>query len=130
MRPSPDTQSQDERLSLRQQVEGWRQILLESLHETPPRSIVEVFVVIATATLLMLPFREQLGVLNVLLIFLLLTFALALTRGLWPAALCAVLGFIAFQEDSLTRRKIDEVFIQIGIFENFINIELHHGKPI
>ncbi len=81
---------------MRQQVDDWRRALQESLREAPPRFFVEVFCVIGAATLLMLPFREQLGVLNVLLIFLLLTFALALTRGPWPAVLCAVLGFVSF----------------------------------
>jgi two-component system sensor histidine kinase KdpD len=47
-------------------------------------------------TAVMLPFRAQLGVLNVLLLYLLLTFSLALTVGLWPAVLSAVLGFLAF----------------------------------
>ena len=94
MRPTPEREP--EPLTVRQRTEGWRQALRESLHETPPRFVVEGFLVVGVATLLMLPFREQLGVLNVLLIFLLLTFALALTRGIWPAVLCAVLGFIAF----------------------------------
>ena len=92
----PDLQRQEERSPLRQRIKTWQHILLDSLRETPPRSIVEVFVAISAVTIFMLPFREQLGVLNVLLIFLLLTFALALTRGLWPAVLSAILGFIAF----------------------------------
>ena len=45
---------------------------------------------------IMFPFRAQLGVLNVLLLYLLLTFFLALSGGLWPAVLSAVLGFLAF----------------------------------
>lgn len=96
MRPDHASPSQDNRLTIRQQLDGWRRALLGSLRETPPRFIVEVFLVIAVATLLMLPFREQLGVLNVLLMYLLLTFVLALTHGLWPAVLCAVLGFVTF----------------------------------
>ena len=96
MRPPPAPHPTGERLTIRQQMASWRQALLQSLRETPPRYIAEVLFSIALVTVLMLPFREQLGVLNVLLIFLLLTFALALTRGLWPAALCAVLGFILF----------------------------------
>ncbi len=44
----------------------------------------------------MFAFRAQLGVLNVLLLYLLLTFFLALSGGLWPAVLSAVLGFLAF----------------------------------
>ncbi len=96
MRTAPESHNEEDRLTLGQQLDGWRRALRESLRETPPRSFVEVFVAIGVVTLLMLPFREQLGVLNILLIFLLLTFGLALTRGLWPAALCAVLGFVAF----------------------------------
>lgn len=48
----------------------------------------------ATGTLLMV--RRDLGVLNFSLIFLLLTFMLALTVGSGPAALGAVLSFLAF----------------------------------
>jgi two-component system sensor histidine kinase KdpD len=44
----------------------------------------------------MIVFRAQLGVLNVLLLYLLLTFFLALSGGLWPAVVSAVLGFLAF----------------------------------
>jgi two-component system sensor histidine kinase KdpD len=51
---------------------------------------------VALLTAAMLPFREQLGVLNVHLLYLLLTFILALSGGLWPAVLSAVLGFLAF----------------------------------
>jgi two-component system sensor histidine kinase KdpD len=51
---------------------------------------------VAALTGLMFPFRAQLGVLNVLLLYLLLTFVLALSGGLWPAVLSAVLGFLAF----------------------------------
>ncbi len=96
MRPAPEPHRQDERRTIRQQFATWWRAFVASLRETPPRFIGEVCIAIAVATLLMLPFREQLGVLNVLLIFLLLTFALALTRGLWPAAFCAVLGFVVF----------------------------------
>lgn len=85
---------------------------------------MEVFFAVTAATLVMLPFREQLGVLNVLLIFLLLTFAVALTRGLWPAALCAVLGFILFDilfiPPYLTLSVADEdhvlaLFVYLGV---------------
>jgi two-component system, OmpR family, sensor histidine kinase KdpD len=45
---------------------------------------------------IMFAFRAQLGILNVLLLYLLLTFSLAVSGGLWPAVLSAVLGFLAF----------------------------------
>lgn len=124
MRPDHSTLSQEDRLTIRQQLDGWRRTLLGSLRETPPRFIAEVFFVITAATLCMVPFRAQLGVLNVLLIFLLLTFALALTRGLWPAVLCAVLGFVAFDiffiPPYLTFSVADEdhvlaLFVYLGI---------------
>lgn len=51
---------------------------------------------VSALTAVMLAIREQLGVLNVLLLYLLLTFFLALSGGLWPAVLSAVLGFLAF----------------------------------
>ena len=44
----------------------------------------------------MLPFRHLLGVLNVLLLYLILAFVLALTIGAGPAVLSAVLAFVAF----------------------------------
>ena len=50
---------------------------------------------VAGATILMLPVRGALGVLNVLLVFLLSTFVLALTAGSGPAAVAAVLSFLA-----------------------------------
>ncbi|MDF2759928.1 MAG: histidine kinase [Thermomicrobiales bacterium] len=51
---------------------------------------------VIAVTGIMVAFRAQLGVLNVLLLYLLLTFFLALGGGLWPAVLSAVLGFLAF----------------------------------
>ena len=51
---------------------------------------------VTALTGIMFVFRAQLGVLNVLLLYLLLTFFLALSGGLWPAVLSAVLGFLAF----------------------------------
>ena len=44
----------------------------------------------------MLPFRDDLGVLNVGLIYLLLSFVLGLGLGAGPAALAAVLSFVLF----------------------------------
>ncbi|MCA9863121.1 MAG: DUF4118 domain-containing protein [Thermomicrobiales bacterium] len=84
------------RQTLGLKLAGWWRALQDSLRETPPRFIVEAFLAVVAATVFMLPFRERLGVLNVLLVFLLLTFALALTRGLWPSVLCAILGFVTF----------------------------------
>ena len=69
---------------------------LSSLRGTPPGWLAGAALAVAALSVAMLPFRAQLGVLNVLLIFLLLIFVLALTVGLWPAVLAAVLGFLAF----------------------------------
>src|SRR3954471_8310904 len=70
--------------------------LLASLRETPPRWLILPLLAVAVLTCVLTPFREQLGVLNILLFFLLLTFAIALTGGLWPGVLSAILGFLAF----------------------------------
>jgi len=51
---------------------------------------------VAGASAAMFPAREALGVLNVLLIFLLVSFVLALVAGSGPAAFGAVLAFLAF----------------------------------
>ncbi|MBA2595189.1 MAG: DUF4118 domain-containing protein, partial [Chloroflexia bacterium] len=69
---------------------------IASLRLTPIRRILVAMVAIAALTGAMLPFRDALGVLNVLLLYLLLTFAVALSGGLWPAVFSAVLGFLAF----------------------------------
>lgn len=53
-------------------------------------------VAVVAATLAMLTVRDALGVLNVLLVFLLICFGVALTAGSGPAVLAAVLGFIGF----------------------------------
>ena len=68
----------------------------QSLRETPVRSMALALVAVAALSALMFPFRNQLGILNVLLLYLLLAFMLALNFGLWPAVLSAVLGFLAF----------------------------------
>lgn len=52
--------------------------------------------VVAGATALMLLAPHRLGVLNVTLLYLLVSFALALLGGAGPAALAAVLSFLAF----------------------------------
>lgn len=69
---------------------------LSSLQRTPLGWLAGAALAVAALSAVMLPFREQLGVLNVLLLYLLLTFFLALTVGLWPAVLAAVLGFLTF----------------------------------
>lgn len=73
-----------------------RDALWRSITATPPRAILVALAGVAVLTAAMLPFREELGVLNVLLLYLLLTFFLALNEGLWPAVLSAVLGFLTF----------------------------------
>src|SRR5215217_7881822 len=69
---------------------------LSSLREISIPWLVVSLVAVAALTGIMFPFRAQLGVLNVLLLYLLLTFFLALSGGLWAALLSAVLGFLAF----------------------------------
>src|SRR5947207_1663985 len=70
--------------------------LLASLRETPRRWLILPLLAVSVVTAILIPFREQLGILNILLLFLLLTFTIALTGGLWPAVLSAILGFLAF----------------------------------
>jgi two-component system, OmpR family, sensor histidine kinase KdpD len=73
----------------------WRTVLA-SLRRRAVPWLVGAIVAVTALTGTMLPFRAQLGVLNVLLLYLLLTFSLALSGGLWPAVLSAILGFLAF----------------------------------
>ncbi len=71
----------------------------DALNSLRATSVHWLFVSLGAVTALtgiMFAFRAQLGVLNVLLLYLLLTFFLALSGGLWPAVLSAVLGFLAF----------------------------------
>lgn len=70
--------------------------VLDSLRRTPIHHFVVAVLAVLALTGAMLPFRDQLGILNELLLYLLLTFCLALASGLWPAVLSAVLGFLAF----------------------------------
>jgi len=67
-----------------------------SLRATSVHWLIVALAAVTALTGIMFAFRAQLGVLNVLLLYLLLTFFLALTGGLWPAVLSAVLGFLAF----------------------------------
>src|SRR5215213_2416962 len=67
-----------------------------SLREVSAPWLIVSLAAVAGLTGIMFPFRAQLGVLNVLLLYLLLTFFLALSGGLWAALLSAVLGFLAF----------------------------------
>jgi two-component system, OmpR family, sensor histidine kinase KdpD len=69
---------------------------LNSLRATSAYWLVVALGAVTALTGIMYVFRAQLGVLNVLLLYLLLTFFLALSGGLWPAVLSAVLGFLAF----------------------------------
>src|SRR5579884_3812690 len=62
---------------------------------TVPRYLVALLVVACT-TAALLPARSALGVLNIGLIYLLVTFALALGFGSGPAAFAAVISFLAF----------------------------------
>jgi two-component system sensor histidine kinase KdpD len=54
------------------------------------------FVSVLIATAVMFPFRDSLGVLNVTLIYLLLTLLLSLAVGAGPGVLAAVISFLAF----------------------------------
>src|SRR5918995_5951682 len=69
---------------------------LDSLRGTSVHWLFISLGAVTALTGIMFAFRAQLGVLNVLLLYLLLTFFLALSGGLWPAVLSAVLGFLAF----------------------------------
>jgi two-component system, OmpR family, sensor histidine kinase KdpD len=60
------------------------------------RHLLWVVLAVAATIAVMLPLRGALGVLNVLLIFLLVTFVVALSLGSGPATLTAVLSFLAF----------------------------------
>lgn len=65
----------------------------------PPASgrwLARAALAVAALTAVMLPFRDVLDVLDVLLLYLLLTVGAALVGGLWPGALAAILGFLAF----------------------------------
>jgi two-component system, OmpR family, sensor histidine kinase KdpD len=69
---------------------------LASLRDTPRLAILVGLLAVFLLTLLMLPFRDRLGILNVLLLYLLLTIAVALGGGVWPGILAALFGFLAF----------------------------------
>ena len=69
---------------------------INSLRGTSVHWLLVSLGAVTALTGIMFAFRAQLGVLNVLLLYLLLTFFLALSGGLWPAVLSAVLGFLAF----------------------------------
>src|SRR5215217_2863453 len=73
----------------------WEDVLT-SLRGTSVHWLLISLGAVTALTGIMFVFRAQLGVLNVLLLYLLLTFFLALTGGLWPAVLSAILGFVAF----------------------------------
>ena len=73
----------------------WRQAAA-SVRATAPLAMVVSLIAVLILTLLMLAFRDRLGVLNVLLLYLLLTFGVALSGGLGPGILAAVVGFVAF----------------------------------
>ncbi len=65
----------------------------------PPASgrwLARAALAVAALTAVMLSFRDRLDVLDVLLLYLLLTAGAALVGGLWPGALAAILGFLAF----------------------------------
>src|SRR5215204_495971 len=69
---------------------------INSLRATSILRLLASLGAVVALTGVMFTFRAQLGVLNVLLLYLLLTFFVAWSGGLWPAVLSAVLGFLAF----------------------------------
>src|SRR5215207_1702401 len=77
------------------QPSPWEQAY-NSLRATSAHWLLASLGAVTALTGIMFVFRAQLGVLNVLLLYLLLTFFVALSGGLWPAVLSAVLGFLAF----------------------------------
>ncbi len=94
----PDaTTSRDTPLGVRNdaQPSRWGDVFSSPRGISVPWLLISLGTVTAL-TAIMIPFRGQLGVLNVLLLYLLLTFCLALIGGLWAALLSAVLGFLAF----------------------------------
>jgi len=79
---------------------------------------------VAALTLAMLPFREHLGVLNVLLLFLILSLLVGLLLGIRAAATGAILAFLAFDflfippYNTLTVADSDHVlglFVYLGV---------------
>ena len=85
------------RTALARAVErGWSLIADTLSSPESRRRALWVVLAVAGTTAVMLPVRERLGVLNELLIFLLLTFVVALSLGSAPATLAAVLSFLAF----------------------------------
>ena len=90
----------------------------------PRRDVAWAAAAVAATSLVLLPLRGALGVLNILLLFLLLSFVVALALGSWPAACTAVLGFLAFNflfirpYYSLTVNRADHVlalFVYLGV---------------
>lgn len=67
-----------------------------SIQAVDARVLLAAMLVVCALATAMLPFRDRLGVLNVLLLYLLLTFALAFFAGLWPAVVGAILAFLLF----------------------------------
>lgn len=77
-----------------QPILGWKQAI--ELRQRGRLRYAEVALAVVGMTVAMLPVRNALGVLNVLLLYLLLTFALALVIGSGAAALAAAMSFFAF----------------------------------
>jgi two-component system sensor histidine kinase KdpD len=75
---------------------GWTIIAEAVRSPQSQRHLLWVVLAVAATTVVMLPARGALGVLNVLLIFLLVTFVVALGLGSGPATLTAILSFLAF----------------------------------
>ncbi|MGH2562283.1 MAG: ATP-binding protein [Thermomicrobiales bacterium] len=80
--------------SLQEQVDRGLHVVQRAVQIPSP--YLAAALVVATVSAAMLTVRAELGVLNVALIFLLLSFALALGLGAGPAALAAVLSFLVF----------------------------------
>lgn len=65
-------------------------------HRLMTRRLAVSAITVVAASLFLLPVRDSLGVLNLLLLFLLVSLGLGLTLGAGPAAFGAILSFFAF----------------------------------
>ena len=79
---------------LRPLVARWKSVRW-AVQPTSGRWLGGAALAVVALTAVMLPFRDRLDVLDVLLLYLLLTVVVALLGGLWPGVIGAVLGFLA-----------------------------------
>lgn len=103
---------------------GWSGVAKALRSERGRRHYSLAVVAVAALSAAMFGFRDELGVLNVLLLYLLLTLTLALLTGAGPAAVGAVLSFLTFDfvfippYYTLTVGRTDHVlalFVYLGV---------------